>query len=306
VSPDRDDVLISPSAGQSHVAVSVTVDQDDLVGLQGLLAATGIGEGTRSFAELLTSTLHRGLVESYKTAGIPWPPNQAAFQAGQDFAAVGRVSADEAPPPPPGIPAWRGRALAAVAVATIVVIIGSYAGGWSWTGLRQNGQVWDWMELLLLPVALGTFPLWLRFSGEMSSARRIGLAAAVLAFAAFVLAGYLIPVVWTGFRGHTLWDWLTLIVLPVTVTTATVWPKTGRTFRPFYVVTAAVLFLMWITTVIGGYAGDWTWTGYPHNTLWDWVKLLLAPVAIMTFVVPELIRLISGYFPDDSDGPALG
>jgi hypothetical protein len=56
----------------------------------------------------------------------------------------------------------------------------------------------------------------------MSPARRKGLGGAVLAFAGFALAGYVVPLTWTGFRGHTLWDWLTLIVLAITVTTATV------------------------------------------------------------------------------------
>ena len=306
MSPDRVNELIPPSPGQHHAAVSVTVDQDDLLGLQGLIAAAGIGEGTRSFAEVLTSTLHRGLIESYKSAGLPWPSNQNAFQTDEDVAARREVHAVEAPPDPVGAPPWRRFALGAAAAAAIVVIVGSYAAGWSWTGLTRNEQVWDWLELLLLPVALGTFPLWLRFSAEMSPARRRALGGAVLAFAAFVLAGYLIPLVWTGFRGHTLWDWLTLIVLPVTITTATVWPKTGRTFRPFYAVTAAILLVMWIVTVIGGYAADWTWTGYPHNTLWDWVKLLLAPIAITTFVVPELIRIVSGNVEDDSGGQVPG
>jgi len=128
----------------------------------------------------------------------------------------------------------------------------------------------------------------------MSPARRKGFGGAVLAFAGFVVAGYVVPLSWTGFRGHTLWDWLTLIVLPITITTATVWPTTRRTSRPVYRASAAVLGVAWIVTVIGGYAGGWTWTGYPGNTLWDWVQLLLAPIAITTFVVPELIRIVSG------------
>ncbi len=189
---------------------------------------------------------------------------------------------------------WRRAALAAAAVLTIVMVIGSYAGHWYWTGLTQNGQVWDWMQLLLLPVALGTFPLWLRFSGEMSLARRQAVGAAVLLFVAFVLAGYVVPLRWTGFRGHTLWSWLTLIILPVTITTATVWPKTGRTLRPIYRDTAIVLGAAWVVTLIGGYGLGWAWTGYPGNTLWEWVQLLLAPIAISTFVVPELIKLSAG------------
>jgi hypothetical protein len=242
----------------------------------------------------LTSTLHLGVIDSYKTTGLTWPPNPAGFGAGKRFSALGDKRADEAPSHRPDTQkTLRTVAFGSAAVATIVVIVGSYAGHWSWTGLTKNGQVWDWMQLLLLPVALGTFPLWLRFSGQMSPTRRKALGAALFGFAAFVLAGYLVPLTWTGFRGHTLWSWLTLIVLPITITTATIWPKTGRTFRPVYRDAAAVLGVAWIATLIGGYAGGWAWTGYPGNTLWDWVQLLLAPTAITTFVVPELIRIVS-------------
>ena len=276
--------------------VSVEVSEDDLLRLQAL--ANRAPGGERDSAELLRSAFHRGVIESYRIAGISAPPSGG--------------SGTEAPPsalgerPREGAPkltrplAWRGLAIAAAALVTIVIIIGSYAGHWSWTGLMQNGQVWDWMQLLLLPVALGTFPLWLRFSGEMSPARRKALSAAVLVFVAFVLAGYVVPLRWTGFRGHTLWNWLTLIVLPVTIATATVWPKTGRRFRPVYRGTAEVLGAAWVVTLIGGYALDWGWTGYPGNTLWEWVQLLLAPIAISTFVVPELIKLAAGKAVEDA------
>jgi len=94
--------------------------------------------------------------------------------------------------------------------------------------------------------------------------------------------------------GHTLWNWLTLIVLPMTVAAATVWPKTGRTFRPAYGLVAGAVGTARTVTVIGGYAGGWEWTEYPGNTLWDWVQLLLAPIAITTCVVPELVRIVTG------------
>ena len=55
--------------------------------------------------------------------------------------------------------------------------------------------------------------------------------------------------------------------------------------------------MAWIVTIIGGYAGGWEWTGYSGNTLWEWVQLLLAPVAITTCVVPELITVITGHAP---------
>lgn len=286
---------------KTEATVSVKVRGDDLLGLQVLATVAGISESdSGSFAELLTSTLHTGVIESYKTIGLAWPPNPAGFGAGKRFSALDDQRADQAPTRRPGIQTLRSLMLGAVALATVIVIVGSYAGHWSWTGLTKNGQVWDWMQLLLLPVAIGTFPLWLRFSGQMSATRRKALGGAVLAFAGFVLAGYLVPLTWTGFRGHTLWNWLTLIVLPITITTATVWPKTGRTFRPAYLVTATVLGAAWIATVVGGYAGGWAWTGYPDNTLWDWVQLLLAPIAITTCVVPELIRIVSGSVAHDA------
>ncbi len=222
-----------PRPQKSEATVSVKVREDDLLGLQVLATVAGISESdSGSFAELLTSTLHLGVIDSYKTTGLTWPPNPAGFGAGKRFSALGDKRADEAPSHRPDTQTLRNLALSAVAVATIVVIVGSYAGHWSWTGLTQNGQVWDWMQLLLLPVALGTFPLWLRFSGQMSSTRRKALGGAVTAFAGFVLAGYLVPLTWTGFRGHTLWNWLTLIVLPITITTATSLAEDTPDFPP--------------------------------------------------------------------------
>ena len=274
----------------SEATVSVEVSEEDLLRLQAL---ANRASGETDSAELVRSAFHRGVIESYRLAGMSAPSSFRGYGAELPPSALG-AGARQGAPQLTRPPTWRGLALAAAAVMTTVIIVGSYAGHWSWTGLMQNGQVWDWMQLLLLPVALGTFPLWLRFSGEMSRARRRALGAAVLLFVAFVLAGYVVPLRWTGFRGHTLWNWLTLIVLPVTVTTATVWPKTGRRLRPIYRDTAQVLGAAWVVTLIGGYGLGWGWTGYPGNTLWEWVQLLLAPIAISTFVVPELIKLAAG------------
>ena len=49
-----------------------------------------------------------------------------------------------------------------------------------------------------------------------------------------------------------------------------------------------------MVTLIGGYAGNWEWTGYPGNTLWDWMSLVLGPVVIATLVIPAAIRWVSG------------
>lgn len=290
MSSSIDSDLISAGPEASDAAVSVTVGEEDLLRLQALATIAGIGEaGTGTFAELLSATMHRGIIESYKHAGLGSPLNSDHADVASDDKPAGSGSSRRTS----ALASRRGALLAAAAV-TVVMIVGSYVDHWTWTGFVANGQVWDWMQLLVLPVAIGTFPLWLRYSGEMSPARRTALATAGLAFIAFVVAGYLVPLTWTDFRGHTLWNWLTLIVLPLTITSVAVWPQTGRWSRPFYRVAAGALGVAWIATLIGGYDLHWAWTGYPGNTLWDWVKLFLAPTAITTFVVPELVNVLAG------------
>lgn len=307
--------LIPSRTDNREARLTVEVSEDDLLGLHVLGAVAGVGEpDSDSFAGLLKTTFHRGLVESYKAAGFAWPPEETGTAAEPGAGAVDDTSPRQAASIAPRAEKTharrvrtqtvRGMALAAAAAATVVLIIGSYAGHWTWTGLTQNGQVWDWMELLLLPVAIGALPIWLRFEPQMSPARRKALGGAVVLFAAFVLAGYVVPLKWTGFRGHTLWSWLTLLVLPTTVAAATVWAKIPRTLRPDCRAAAAALVVAWMVTLIGGYAGGWGWTGYPGNTLWDWVQLLLAPLAITTFVVPELIRVVAGPVADEADRQA--
>ena len=89
--------LIQRRPQKSEATVSVTLGEDDLRGLQVLATVTGVSEGdSGSFDELLTSTLHRGVIESYKTTGLTWPPNPAEFGVGKRFSALGDNRADEA------------------------------------------------------------------------------------------------------------------------------------------------------------------------------------------------------------------
>ena len=189
----------------------------------------------------------------------------------------------------------RAVVIGAIALAAVVLIIGGYAFNWAWTGFATNNQLWDWMRLLLLPVAFGTFGLWLRYSEYVSPARRRAMGVAVLAFAVLVIVGYTEPLTWTGFRGQKLWNWLTLILLPITLVTIRTWPKSGRDVRRWHVVVAVVLVTGFIVTIIGGYAANWKWTGYKGNTLWDWLLLVLAPLAVGTILVPSLTKLLTGH-----------
>jgi hypothetical protein len=66
----------------------------------------------------------------------------------------------------------RKGAVYAVAAALLIVLWGGYIGKWKWTGLQDPHQLWDWLKLLLLPVALGTIPLWIQYKEFIGKGRR--------------------------------------------------------------------------------------------------------------------------------------
>jgi uncharacterized membrane protein len=280
-----------------RTTVTLELGEDELLGAHLLARMEGLDDhDTAGFDAVLRSSLRHGVVDRVTAAGIAWPPPADALALADD---VGRrVSGrdpDRGGPAPERRPSTRELVIAtALAVAIAVVLVGGYGLHWSWTGFTANNQLWDWMQLLLLPVAIATFPLWLRFSPDMSPARRRALGAVVLVFGVFVLLGYVNPITWTGFRGQTLWNWLTLIILPLSIVTVRVWPQTGRDLHRGHVVAAVVLGAALLATIIGGYGAGWSWTGYPGNTLWDWLTLVLAPAAVTTVVVPALVRLLTG------------
>jgi hypothetical protein len=48
--------------------------------------------------------------------------------------------------------------------------------------------------------------------------------------------------------------------------------------------------------------GNWKWTGFRGNTLWDWLHLLLLPLLLPMIVVPALTRRASAAMIDVEDG----
>jgi hypothetical protein len=289
---DNGGIVADQSSGAN---LSIDLGEDDLLGLQVLASLEGIaGSDSAGFADVAKFTLHRGITERFQGAGLPWPPTPDALETAKRIGSEVSSTVDDETTDSSRKQAFRMVTLGALAVALVVVLVGGYAGHWSWTGFDNNGQLWDWINLLLLPVAFGAFPLWLTYSGYMSPARRRALGGVVLAFVGLVLLGYLAPLIWTGFRGQTLWNWLTLLVLPITLATWRTWPTSGREIRRVHLIGAGFLGVGWIVTLIGGYAADWTWTGYSGNKLWDWVTLLLAPAVFSTFVIPKLVKRVSG------------
>jgi hypothetical protein len=188
----------------------------------------------------------------------------------------------------------RSYCLSALAVVVLVLLWGGYMDNWRWTGFAGNGQLWDWLRLVLLPVVLGAFPLWIRNREYISPARRLAYTIAIAAWIVFVIAGYLVPLNWTGFSGNTLWDWFELIIFPVALTTWKMWPSLGRTLTAYQKTAITTLTTAWIITIIGGYRLNWAWTRYSGNTLWDWLQLLLAPIVFPTVVIPTMVRWVSG------------
>jgi heme/copper-type cytochrome/quinol oxidase subunit 4 len=117
--------------------------------------------------------------------------------------------------------AWR-IAAGGLAGGGLVLIAASYTFDWAWTGFRGR-TLWDWLELLVLPVVLAFLPLWLATRRTMHPRWRMAALALVVAFAVCVIGGYGLGWAWTGFSGNTLWDWLHLLLVPFLLPAGLAW-----------------------------------------------------------------------------------
>jgi hypothetical protein len=273
-------------------AITISIQPDELQGLHALAEFDEAASGRKpDVAGVAAVLMHGALAARLEALGLGWaPPPEAARR----LAASAAEPASARPARPD-----RGRpgkyVTSALAAAVLVVLWGGYTRGWNWTGFRANGQLWDWLSLLLLPVVVGLLPLWIQHAGHICRARRVAGLAAVAAFAGFAAAGYMIPLPWTGFRGQTLWDWFGLLLLPAVLAIAPLWPKDIRSLRPGLKRAIGFVVLSWAATIIGGYALSWDWTGYQGNTLWDWLRLLLLPLVVPTLLVPAMFSRIAGH-----------
>lgn len=106
------------------------------------------------------------------------------------------------------------------------------------------------------------------------------------------LAGYLFGWRWTGYvnrEGHPnqLWDWLTLLLQPLTLALLPLWLRSRHRHGRSWVFVAAAVAVLFVVVVLGGYLLDWTWTGFAGNTVWDWLGLFLMP-----FLLPLVLVLL--------------
>ncbi len=192
-------------------------------------------------------------------------------------------------------------------VALVAVVLwGGYSHRWPWTGINgHTATLWDWLHLLLLPVAVAVLPIWMRREARLDPALKRASLVGVTVFALIVLAGYLIPWAWTGFVGNRLWDWLNLVALPFAIALIPLLPALRESWTPRHTAVSMAALAVFVAVVLGGYLGSWVWTGFTGNTLWDWLHLLLLPLLLPTVVVPSLTPLAERRMvPVQSEGAA--
>ena len=112
----------------------------------------------------------------------------------------------------------------------------------------------------------------------------VTLVVAALVLVVLAIGGYALDWTWTGFKGNTLWDWLHLLILPLVLTSVTIWFAERPKWRVEWTMLLVVTVLALVVLVVGSYVFNWTWTGFRGNTLWNWLELLVLPAALA--VVP--------------------
>jgi hypothetical protein len=129
----------------------------------------------------------------------------------------------------------------------------------------------------------------------VSDGRRTALsvgAGSVAVVVVLLLGGYAFGWGWTGYRNQTgevnkLWDWLTLLLQPLTLALLPLWLRSGARRRRDWLVLGTAAAVVFLVLVVGGYRLGWSWTGFAGNTLWDWLKLFLMP-----FLLPLVLLLM--------------
>jgi hypothetical protein len=174
-------------------------------------------------------------------------------------------------------------------LALALVLWGGYSHNWPWTGINGGtATMWDWLHLLLLPLVFSILPIWFRLDTKVHRRTKVYFLVGVGVFAVLVILGYAIPWKWTGFRGNTLWDWLGLIALPVTLMLMPRFRELRGRWQPRHTAALGTFFTVFVALVLAGYLAKWTWTGFTGNKLWNWMHLLLLPLLLPTVILPAL------------------
>jgi cytochrome bd-type quinol oxidase subunit 2 len=195
----------------------------------------------------------------------------------------------------------------ALAVVVAAVLWGGYHSHWSWTGINgHTATLWDWISLLLVPVTVATLPIWLSRRDRLGRGRVLVAAALLAAFAVVVVLGYTVPWGWTGFGDNKLWDWINLLLLPLVIATFPIWPQIRAELRLHHRALIVLVLAAFVVCAVGGYVWGWDWTGFRGNTLWDWLHLLLLPIAIPAILLPAALAITAGELMAEDEAAERG
>src|ERR1700690_2517382 len=151
-------------------SMTCIIEPDEFLGLSALVdldrAADGANTAPGTDADAVskaTVLMRAALAGKLEEAGLPWAPSaeaakKRAAEVAEPASGIRKIMGNEK--------ARKGAAYV-VAAALLVGIWGGYVRQWQWTGFQKNGQLWDCLILLLLPVVLGAIPLWIRATKYM-------------------------------------------------------------------------------------------------------------------------------------------
>lgn len=139
------------------------------------------------------------------------------------------------------------------AIIFVLLVVCSYLFHWHWTGF-DNNTLWQWLKLLLVPLAAALVPFWLGTHARWQSLWNIVLAGTLALLVVLLVATYALNWKWTGFHGTTLWDWLNMLLLPLVLTALMVWVSVKPRWQPQWTLPIAGLCGIFVLIVVGGYA----------------------------------------------------
>jgi hypothetical protein len=192
-----------------------------------------------------------------------------------------------------------------VAIAVAIACLAVVGTNWPWTGFKGNETLWDWLSVLVTPLAIASLPVRIAMPGHLLVRRwRLVWPALALVAAIIIAGGYGLGWTWTGFANERLWDWLHLLLLPAVLVFLPEWYAKGTPVSRVGGAVSVVLLVAFVLVIAGGYGGHWYWTGFQGNTFRDWLDLLIAPfllpAACRWFQVTWAQRTANGV----ADGPA--
>jgi predicted PurR-regulated permease PerM len=90
-------------------------------------------------------------------------------------------------------------------------------------------------------------------------------------------------------------------MLPLAIALFRIWRELEHHREPRKLAALGLAVGLFGLLVVLGYSLHWAWTGFPGNTLWDWINLLLAPILFALIVVPATIAWMSAEIAEEAE-----